>query len=125
MNPKINSNIYLYMRLDLAYVIGLIIFIFFCYLATYRTIERFTMKSQKDFINSEYKYYKKRKEDMEKQRSMAIKFPSGFRINIKQPPPIPELKPSTTPKVSAEATAASTAFPPFSNAFFAALVANG
>ena len=63
------------MRLDLAYVIGLIIFIFFCYLATYRTIERFTMKSQKDFINSEYKYYKKRKEDMEKQRSMAIKFP--------------------------------------------------
>ena len=45
------------MRLDLAYVIGLIIFIFFCYLATYRTIERFTMKSQKDFINSEYKYY--------------------------------------------------------------------
>ena len=63
------------MRLDLAYVIGLIIFIFFCYLATYRTIERFTMKGQEEFVKSEYEYYKKRKEDMEKGRSMSIKFP--------------------------------------------------
>jgi hypothetical protein len=63
------------MRLDLAYVIGLIIFIFFCYLATYRTIERFTMKGQEEFIKSEYDYYKKRKNDMEKGRAMSIKFP--------------------------------------------------
>ena len=63
------------MRLDLAYVIGLIIFIFFCYLATYRTIERFTMKGQQEFIKSEYDYYKKRKDDMEKGRAMSIKFP--------------------------------------------------
>ena len=63
------------MRLDLAYVIGLIIFIFFCYLATYRTIERFTMKGQEEFIKSEYEYYKKRKDDMENGRKMSIKFP--------------------------------------------------
>jgi hypothetical protein len=32
---------------------------------------------------------------------------------MKQPPPIPELYPLTTPRVSAAATAASTALPPF------------
>ena len=63
------------MRLDLAYVIGLIIFIFFCYLATYRTIERFTMKKQKDYIEKEYQYYKKRKEDLNKITTSSIKFP--------------------------------------------------
>ena len=46
------------MRLDLAYVIGLIIFIFFCYLATYRTIERFTRKGQEEFIKTEYDKFK-------------------------------------------------------------------
>jgi len=63
------------MRLDLAYVIGLIIFIFFCYIATYRTIEKFTMKGQKDFIKNEYEYYKKRKDDLNKQTARSIKFP--------------------------------------------------
>ena len=63
------------MRLDLAYVIGLIIFIFFCYLATYRTIERFTMKEQKDYIEKEYQYYKRRKEDLNKITTSSIKFP--------------------------------------------------
>ena len=57
--------------------------------------------------------------------SIAANLPFGLRTRMKHPPPMPELKPSTTPKVSAAATTASTALPPRSNAFIAALVARG
>ena len=62
------------MRLDLAYVIGLIIFVFFCYIATYKTIEKFN--TQEDFVKSEYKYYKRRKDDLNQQKTRSIKFPT-------------------------------------------------
>ena len=47
---------------------------------------------------------------------MVKSSPLAFLATMKQPPPMPELYPFTTPRVNAAATDASKALPPFLNA---------
>ena len=57
--------------------------------------------------------------------SIAKTSPVAVRTNAKQPPPIPELCPSTTDNISEAAMAASIALPPRSKASIAARLASG
>jgi hypothetical protein len=54
--------------------------------------------------------------------SMVVTFPSGVRMTMNPPPPIPHENGSVTPSTAAAATAASTAFPPFRRTSMAARV---
>ena len=56
--------------------------------------------------------------------SMVVTCPSGVRMTMKPPPPIPQEKGSVTPSTPAAATAASTALPPERKVWIAARVAS-